>query len=314
MSVAEIKVICISHKKYTLKDEELLKLATNNKFRYKFISLVLYNKKTFGKEDLTQLPPKFFSKESKEPKKPMPFTLYELGIPIAILRSYMGSRSIEKEDLTSAKKAFKKLKDYVSQCHERIIADLVCEAILENIKEESEDKDIVFFVEKSVSDKMLGRLASLYLNLDKVTICFLSSEPTDLMTTVMSSQTGKLHFDLHRLMTTDVSEPIGPYPGDSEDSLIQTYFYKPPSSEGEKYRPIRLDIFAQGLLRDKVEEKKDKIIRVLRPKSPDAFASGDAEPRLLIPVGFKELKEALERQEEDIKDILLQIEGERNND
>jgi len=302
--MSEIKIINISHRTYTLNDEDLLKLAANNKFRYKFIPLVVYNKKTFQGEDLTVPPfPKSFNNKT-------PFTLYELGIPITILRSYMGSRNIEKDDLISAKKAFKKLKNFASQCHERILADLFCEIILSEIEKESSSKHIIFFVEKSASDKMFGRLASLYLDLDKVTICFLVFDPSDLMTTVMSYQTGKLHFDIHRLMTTDTSEPLGPYPGDSEDSLVQTYFYKPAKlPRGGEYCPIRLDIFAQGLLKDKIEEKKDLIRRVLHSESSsDTYADGTSEPRILKPIGFRELTEFLKRQEKDIMQKLLEIE------
>jgi len=297
----EVTIINIKHKTFTPDNEEMLKLVKSNNFKYKFIPVVVYNKKSSGKNDLST--PSLVTFHAY-----YPFTLYELGTPIAILRNYMGT-AMSKEDLASAKRAFKGLKQFASQCHERVTADLCTQVILREIKALPIDRHLVIFIEKSASDKMLGRLGSLYLNLEKVTICFLVFEPSDLMTAVMSYQTGKLHFDIHRLMSSDVSDLLGPYPGDYEDSLTQTYFYKPSStSGGGEYRPMRLDLFTQGLLRDRIEEKKDEIREILHPESPDKESLGrDSEPRLLLPYGFRELEEFLERQESDIKDKLLMI-------
>ncbi|MEW6107852.1 MAG: hypothetical protein AB1632_01600 [Nitrospirota bacterium] len=294
-------IINIKHKTYTLDNEEILKLVKSDKFKYRFIPVVAYNKKTSGKEDLSSPRIESFHKMN-------PFTLYELGTSITILKNYMGT-AVKKEDLISAKKAFKELKQFASQCHERVIADLCTQIILREIEDMAENQHITFFIEKSASDKILGRLSSLCLNLERVSICFLVFEPSDLMTTVMSYQTGKLHFDIHRLMTGDISDLLGPYPGDSEDSLIQTYFYKPPSmSGGGEYRPMRLDLFTQGLLRDKIEEKKEGIRKILNPDSPDKESFGsDSEPRLLLPYGSHELEESLKKQETDIMDKLLMI-------
>ena len=296
-------IINIRHKTYTPEDEQLLQLAANSsKFRYRFIPLIAYNKKTSGENDLTQ--PTLGSFNDM-----VPFALYELGIPIAILRSYMGSE-IKKEDLISTKKAFKELKNFASHCYERIIADLCCQILIKEVRQQRDNEHIIFFIEKSASDKMLGRLASLYLDLDKVTICFLVFDPSALMTTVMSYQAGKLHFDINRLMTEDTSDFFGPYPGDSEDSLIQTYFYKPPRlPEGGGYRPMRVDIFTQGLRRDEIDRKKELIKDILCPGSPDTeFEREKREPRLLMPMGFKELRDKLEYHKKDTMQRLLRIE------
>lgn len=297
------KIINIRHRTYTLTDKELLKLAGSNKFKYKFVSAISYNKKTIDKNDLTEPFLETFNDN-------MPFSLYELGTPIAILKSYMKGR-INKEDLISAKKAFKELKYFASQCYERIIADLCCKVIMKELNTRN-DEHLVFFIEKSASDKMLGRLASVYLNLDKITICFLIYDPSDLMTTIMSNQTGKLSFDIHRLMTTDSYDFSDPYPGDSEDSLIQTYFYKPPAlREGGEFRPMRIDIFAQGLIRDKIEHKKELIKDILSPGSLNSESdhkSNEISPRMLMPFGFQELEEKLEKNKDDIIQRLLEIE------
>jgi hypothetical protein len=298
-------VVNIRHKTYAIEDHDLLILAKNseNRFRYKFVPIVAYNKKTTGETVLTRPQLETFHDKT-------PFTLYELGTPIAILRGFMGNQ-IKKEDLVSARKAFRALKNFAAQCYERTIADLCCQVILREVRSMKSNEELVFFVEKSASDKMLGRLASLNLRLDKITVCFLVFNPSDLMTTVMSSQTGKLHFDVHRLMTTDFSEFSEPYPGDFEDSLIQSYFYRPLpiNEEGGEYAPMRLDIFAQGLLRDKIEKKKDIIKSILHPKSADIETNRDRlEPRTLLPLGFGELQAFLEKQKSEVGQKIMNSE------
>jgi hypothetical protein len=300
-------IINIRHKTFTIDENEMISLARKkgHRFRYRFVPVVVYNKKTSGKDDLTQPFPESFNGYK-------PFSLYQLGTSIAILIKFMGKKKkIKKDDFTSAGKAFRELKNFTAQCYERTIADLCCKTILEEIQNRKKDEEIVFFLEKSASDKMLGRLATLNLNLDKVTICFLITSPSDLMTTVMSNQTGKLHFDIIRLMTTDIDEPLGPYPGDYEDSLVQSYFYRPLSLGNDKgsYTPMRLDIFAQGLLIKEIERKKDMIRKLLDPSSSDIETdSSSLEPRTLLPYGFKELNGFFDREEGEIERIIMGVE------
>lgn len=284
----EIEIVNIRQKTYILRDEEIIKLLQTKRdnFCYRYIPVVFYNSKISQVDKLSTPQIKTFNTH-------IPFSLYELGTPISILKSYMGNK-IEKEDLLSVKRAFKGLKNFASQCYERVIADLCCQVILESIDNTPENRQLLFFVEKSASDKMLGRLATLNLNLDDLTICFLVYTASDLMTSVMSTQTGKLHFDIHRLMNMDTTDYLGPYPGDAEESLIQTYFYKPTD-----YRPMRVDIFAQGLLRDKIEAKKELIRSILNPdseKKDSIHHPKTPEPKLLIPYGFWELEEFIEKQ------------------
>lgn len=294
-------IINIRHRTFTLNDEEILKLAASDKFRFKFTPIVIYNKKDTKSPELSH--PVVVSFNDKAP-----FSLFEIGIPLSILRTYIGKNRIAREDLISAKKAFRELKNFASQCYERVIADLCCKIIMKEIHSDP-NSHLIFFIEKSASDKLLGRLASLYLSLNRVTICFLVFDPSDLMTTVMSHQTGKLHFDIHRLGNSNVADFLGPYPGDSEDSLIQTYFYKPLAlNSGGEYRPMRLDIFSQGLLRHEIDEKKELIKEIIKPDSQNIEHSRDKmEPRLLMPIGFDELKGGLDREEPEIRRRLLEI-------
>jgi len=292
-----IEITNISQKTYILRDDEIIKILQlkRDNFCYKYIPAVFYNSRTANTNSLSIPQVKAFNNGA-------PFSLYEIGTPISILRNYM-SNKIDKDDLLSVKRAFKGLKNFASRCYERVIADLCCQVILERVTHLTTDKELVFFIEKSASDKMLGRLATLNLNLNNLTICFLVYNPSDLMTSVMSNQTGKLHFDIHRLMNSDISDYIGPYPGDSEESLVQTYFYKP-----SDYRPMRVDIFAQGLLRDKIEAKKEIVKKILNPDSKDSIHHpGVPDPKLLIPYGLWELEDYINKHDPDFDRKLIEV-------
>ena len=288
------------NKNYTLEDEHLIELSKFPDFKYRFTTIIAYNKKTKGVMDLTEPP----LKESYNNETP--FSLYRSGTPIAVLKKYIGNGSIDKNKLSSATKAFKELKNFTSQCCERITADLCCQIIMKEITGKEAEQTLVFFIEKSASDKMLGRLASLQLNLDKIIICFLTFDPSNLMTIAMSNQTSKLHFDINRLMSYNNPDFFGPYPGDSEDSLIQTYFHRPFLAEegGGEYSPMRFDIFSQGLRRDEFEKKKEKIEEIFSSSEDTETEQTKTEPRKLMPKGWGMLKEYLGRQDDDIREKL----------
>jgi hypothetical protein len=299
----DIKIINIRYKNYILDNEDLIELSKFDGFGYRFTTVVAYNKKTKGRNDLIEPPlPESYNNES-------PFSLYRYGTPIAVLKSYIGN-NINKNNLSSANKAFKELKNFTSQCCERITADLCCQVIMKEIDKTDEPKktqELVFFIEKSASDKMLGRLASLQLNLDNIIICFLTFDPSDLMTIAMSNQTSKLHFDINRLMRpSSDSDFFGPYPGDSEDSLVQTYFHRPFHAEGGggEFSPMRFDIFSQGLRIGEIEKKKEKIEQIFSSSEDTEKERTKIEPRKLMPMGWEVLKEHLNRQDDDIKEKL----------
>jgi len=295
------KIVNIKTKNFLPDDKYFLDISINgDEFRYHYNSVVVYNRKLLTSNDIFNPPvlEKFFN--DKEP-----FSLYKAGIPITILKKYMGDK-IDKTKLLSAREAFKQLKNFALQCCERISADLCCQVILEEISD-NKNNGLVIFLEKSASDKMLGRLASLQLSLNNITICFLTYKPSDLMTIAMSKQTSKLRFDINRLMSSihSIGDFIGPYPGDSEDSLIQSYFYRPSprGAEGESFAPMRLDIFSQGLRLDQIESKKEKIEGIFSNVEHSYKDPNDNSvlPRL-IPTGFDLLDGKPEKNiEEEIK-------------
>ncbi|MCX5824153.1 MAG: hypothetical protein NTY86_11800 [Deltaproteobacteria bacterium] len=297
------KIVNIKNKNFLPDDRYLLEISQTDKFRYYYYSVVVYNKKLPTSDDIFNPP---VLEESFN--NMAPFSLYKAGIPITILKKYM-SNKIDKTKLLSAREAFKQLKNFASQCCERISADLCCQVILQEIRDRK-DNDLIIFIEKSASDKMLGRLATLQLSLTNIIICFLTYKPSDLMTIAMSKQTSKLRFDIHRLMSSNIDDFIGPYPGDSEDSLIQSYFYRPsPRGEGgDTFAPMRLDIFSQRLRLDEVESKKEKIKEIfLNTKDSYKDPNDNSVLPRLIPTGFDLLEGKLKDIEEGIKDRMYEL-------
>lgn len=291
-----MQVVNVRYKIVTPNDEHLLSMArkdTSN-FMYKYIPILAYNKKSSDLKDLSAS--KLFAYNNLKP-----FALYEFGLPISLLKSFSGNR-ISNEDLISVKSAFLQLKNIASQCYERVVADLCCDLILEEIKKNTDESELFFFIEKSMSDKMLGRLGSLFLDLSNITITFITMRPSDLMTAVMSYQTGKITFDLQRLLSDENTEFYGPYPGNSEESLIQTYFYKPGATDGKgSYRPMRLDIFAQGLLIDEIDKKRKKLQNLLVPYTVNTeHDKSSSEPRILLPYGYADLEDFLKKITKDL--------------
>jgi hypothetical protein len=297
------KIINLINKNILPDDDDLLLISKDSRFRYQYYSFVAYNKKIFDTENDFD-PPVLI----KSFNNLTPFSLFKSGIPITTLKKYMGGK-IDKTKLLSAREAFKQLKNFAVQCCERISADLCCQIIIQEIKARNND-DLIIFIEKSASDKMLGRLATLHLDLNNITICFLTYKPSDLMTIAMSNQTSKLRFDINRLMSSEFHDFIGPYPGDSVDSLIQAYFHKPlpRGDEGAEYAPMRLDIFSQGLRLDQIETKKDAIRKIFlnyRHSYKDPNTQNDLVR--LIPTGFELLDGKFEEILATIKDQTYEL-------
>jgi hypothetical protein len=284
-------------------NEELLIISNTNKFRYQYHTVVAYNKLSLSPviDDVAHTSDKSFNNLE-------PFSLYKSGIPITVLKQYMGGK-IDKIKLLTAREAFNELRNFAGQCCERISADLCCQIILQEIIDRKVD-DLIIFIEKSASDKMLGRLASLQLSLKNVTICFLTYKPSDLMTIAMSNKTSKLRFDINRLMSSNFNDYIGPYPGDSEDSLIQSYFNRPSprGMGGASFAPMRLDIFSQALRLDQVESKKETIRTIFLNHQESYKDPNDKSsvPRL-IPVGYDLLDNHLEKIQGKIKDKVYEL-------
>lgn len=232
---------------------EISDILKNQRFEYiPAISYFIQNK-TLKKEGKPKL---FYFKK--------PFSLWEFGLSIEILCKYAKDEIGKKEDLKIARQAYLKLRNFANRCADRVLSDLYCNLILNTWN--SEDY-FIYFIEGPPLDKFLARLSYLYPSLKNLTICFISFKPEDLITSIMGFQTGKLQFDINRLISEEITGFQGSYPGTSADSLIQTYFYRHSDlRNGIKVFPIRIDIFCQGLLESDIEDKKEIIRREIEDK------------------------------------------------
>jgi len=275
------RIISLSHRVFLSDLDDIVSSSREKEFKYVFLPVIATSEKRFGDSEIidlgTQSPPIFLS-------------LYESQIPIESLIRYIGT--IKKEELSVAKRALTMLNNFALQCSERVIADLFCQ-IIRKMRIKYNKDPLVFFIEKLTSDKLLGYLGYLFLDLQNITICFISYMPQDMVTTVMSAKTGKLLFDVHRLMSgSEIPIPTtSVYPGSSEDSLVQTFFFKPKSSSSSiEFFPIRVDMFCQGLLEPDIEEKKQIVQNILldREESPPyPIKKRDPSPYVRLPLGFQ---------------------------
>ncbi|MHB8579897.1 MAG: hypothetical protein ACYDA4_08550 [Ignavibacteriaceae bacterium] len=301
------RIINISYKTFFPEPNELIEQLLGNSinYKYEYIPVVIYNEKIQGKSEL-KINSKIFEEESIRS-----YSLYEAGTSFAQLRNYFKD-DFNKNDLTLAKKAFLKLRNLAIPCAERIIADYCSQIILNSLKDNSQDSDeVIFFIEKLSTDKMLGRLGYLYLNLEKVTVCFLSIDPDDLMTTLMSKSTGKLHFDLFTLISNNLpNQKFGPYPGCSEDALEQTYFYSTSFDPNLRPSALRFDIFSQGLSENTIEEKSERIIDILNKEIiPHEITDSYF---VNLPLGFKIAKDSWQYEifkKQSIKNLISKNEN-----
>jgi hypothetical protein len=246
------------------------------KGRFEYIPAAAYTIQREAPERIEQSLPLYF---------PKPFSLCELNLPIEILCKYAVDEIKRKEELKLARKAYLKLRNFASRCAERVVADLICAAFLKTWNPEDR---FIYIIEGPPSDKILARLSYLYPSLENLTICFISFKPEDLITSVMSFQTGRLEFDLHRLMSEEITGFQGPYPGTSEESLVQTYFYRHPGVRLLKMvSPIRIDIFSQGLLESDFDDKKENIREKLENEAwTSPYSIDDKAIKTILPKGL----------------------------
>ena len=279
-------IVSVSYRIFFPDIEDLIQKLTlgSEDYGFRFIPSIVYTEKVEGANQVST--PKLFLSELLTD-----FSLYEVGTPIAQLKQYFKDDFVPS-DLMFAKKAFQKLRSLVIPFAERVVADLCSQLILNSLKTNDDDADeFIFFIERLSSDKMLGRLGYLYLNLDRTTICFLSIDPDELYTTVISKTTGKLNFDLIRVLSSR-SFQFGPYPGNPEDALEQAYFYSPLPETGAKRTALRFDLYSQGLTEDQISKKSETVFRILRTPTETLPHMIAESYYLRLPSGFSIAKNA----------------------
>lgn len=244
MTMENSKIIGISYKVKWLDIQEV-----GRKGKFKFVPAVNY--KIDG------------SSEVKLVNYPDSLQLFTKGVSMELLAKY-SDQDIKKEEFKVAQRAYRKLRDFAYRCADRVIADLICGIILQY---SGEGENVIYIIQKPPSDKIMGRLGYLYLPIKELTILFISWRPEDLITNVMQHKTGKLEFDLHRLMSEEKEGLVGPYPGNPTETLKQTYFYSPPKQGKRGLFPIRIDIFSQGLLESDFRGKEKVLEKLLQERN-----------------------------------------------
>ena len=159
----------------------------------------------------------------------------------------MQKRPQKMEDIFYEKNIFyKKLQKTYRANQERIISDIICGIILQELRsEKNKDMDLTFFItSKFDTQKIVGRLAYLNLPLDRVTILFVSRNLVDLYSrNIVSPFDNKV--DLTFLCEkADPDSMYGPYPEDDTISLLRS-FYR--TFKKNEFYPVKIDLFSQGL-------------------------------------------------------------------
>jgi hypothetical protein len=171
---------------------------------------------------------------------------------------HMSNRPQSVDDIFRDKNDFyKKTKKLYRANQERIVSDIICAIILKELRSETTDAHLVFFItEKFDTNKIIGRLAYLNLPMDRITILFLSRNISDFYTRNIVSLFGNT-VDLNFLNEEhNIDKIFGPYPEDGSIGLVRT-FYKT-YVEMDLY-PVRVDLFCQSVSRAGILDIKEKI-------------------------------------------------------
>jgi hypothetical protein len=168
---------------------------------------------------------------------------------------------------------YKKInKDYRAN-QERIISDIICGIILQELrnKENKENKLLFFITSKFDTQKIVGRLGYLNLPTDRCIILFISRNISDFYTRNIISPFDST-YDITYLNKPEAANKIfGPYPDDGTIGLLRT-FYKTYSID---YFPLRIDLFCQGL-------SSNKILQIKAEINNDYLSDKDTEPEIIL--------------------------------
>lgn len=196
--------------------------------------------------------------------------------PIEIFRENMNYKTIknivknENKDISFLSipgKAYNMMQQYANKNVNKVIADMITHVVIKIIKELKEkdlDSHNIFLIDTMDTNKIIGRLGYLYLENELNTIAFVTYKAGGLLTNVLNGGSTRLEFDINYfkrsvLKEKDWSEII---PNDFMESLTQAVFFNIPDSKG-KLSPLRCDILSQGLSKNQIKQKVEKIYDVL---------------------------------------------------
>jgi len=168
---------------------------------------------------------------------------------------------------------FKKINKTYRANQERIISDIICGIILQELRNEGEkENELLFFITSSFNtEKIVGRLGYLNLPTDRCIILFISRNISDLYTrNIVSPFTST--YDISYLDNPEaVNKIFGPYPDDGTVGLLRTFF----KTYDEDYYPLKIDLFCQGLINDEILQIKEEI-------NNDYLSGKNVEPEIVI--------------------------------
>lgn len=181
---------------------------------------------------------------------PKPFEMFRRGMLLRDIESIIKHYGNSSAFLQISGSSFRIMTNYLARNMERVLADMVSCVIIKLIKKASLKNDTknIFFINNTLaSDKLLGRLGYLCLNLHNNLISIVSYKPESLMTNITSGSNDTLQFDIDFFKKDPDQLKSDPYPDNIMDSLTQTLFFKVAPESPAPLLPLRVDIFSQGL-------------------------------------------------------------------
>lgn len=254
--LSEYNIICINHEVYKISLYDFIKSGT-----FKAIPSITYNVNFSNDNDKESNTKVIYSK--------IPFEILKKDNSFSKFKGVLGRDEKNIEFLQIPGESYKKILLYIGKNMSKVIADYISSLIVRLIEELyiiDKNKKNIFIINNTSDDKLIGRIAYMYLCSKKNTFALISFMPSDLMTNKTSYEGKNNKFDIKYFeddegnnICTDRSKII---PNDSMDSLTQTFFYN--VEKDNEFSPIRVDLFSQGLSKNEIEEKSNQIIEVLK--------------------------------------------------
>lgn len=228
-----------------------------------------------------------------------PMQCFIIKRPIEIFRENMDYgrlRNIVHGDdkfLTIPGKTYTKMRNYVNQNVNKVIADMITHIIVKvirELKEEDADARNFFFIDSVDSNKIIGRLGYLYLQSDDNTIAFVTYKAAGLLSDTLNFGNEKVLFDINYFRRQEsVGKSHSPVvPNDYMESLTQAVFYDLSTKEAQ-ISPLRCDILSQGISGNQIEKKVAAIADILNdldnitPPYPEQGGQGSGNNLVRIP-------------------------------
>lgn len=238
--------------------------------------------------------------------------LFSTNNPFSFFYDHMSLKELdnmshkERADISflqNPQESYLRLQFLAANNMEGVLADLISTVIVNKIKKfcDQQEKNI-FFINRLHSDKLIGRLGYLYLNLNKNIISFVTYKASDLITNVACIGRPFIQFDINYFSYNPERERSDIYPCDYRESLLQTFLYNlnhNDDSTKNKLPPLRLDLFSQGLSNKQIKDNAEEVSKLLNEKgnlSPPFQKTEKSDKFFRIPMVLYKSMNATETQ------------------